>query len=274
MISFENIEVKINNSGLLVDSATLSSANSLSPIYSLGMKGPISESVTGPLTSNFNISYVPEASWEPNLQAISYYRTAHSDFTFPPMTGAIAGVTGEFYLQSYNLKISPNEPNKATATYICYKNVSGSFQNKSSATVFDRTNSTGVMHGWTSIVNLSGGADPIHELDYDCRINWGPIYQLGNIYPTQVQLIGGTEILNFTRDVYGFISFSGDASAGYFSFVSPNSIITLTGVGYVNEVNNGTNFYLLDCSGSVVSNDLVATINNIAKIRTSVQKHF
>lgn len=274
MIEFQNCEVIINKSGILAESASLASTSPLSPLYALGRRSAICESPVGQFATTLNVSYIPETIWEPNLEIIADLKTAHNNFTYPFITGSVGGVTGDFYLQSYNLRSVPNEPNKATVSYVGFKHISGSLQDKQAATIFDPLNSTGTMHGWVTFPNMySTNSAPIYEFQYDFRANWLPIYTLGNIYPTQVQLIGGAETLAFVRDVHSGILFSGESSVTHLDLSLTNSAVLLTGLSYINATASGKG-YIIDCSGSAISIEIVAVLNDIIKVKSIIQKYF
>ena len=110
-------------------------------------------------------------------------------------------------------------------------------------------------------------------MEYDFRANWNPIYTLENLYPTQIQLVGGQENITFIRDAYSGIYFSGEESIAHFELNNSNPTILITGLSTVAGIKNDYG-YMINCSGMITNNELVANIDNIVKIKTICQKYF
>ena len=292
-IYFDKAVVTVNNINLMADSATIDYSNTVVPLYSLGRRGSFIQAPQGSVKSNFNINYYVSTVKEPNFTIANQIRTGHSTFNYTSTQVAIAGITGQCYLESYNLKVQPNEPTKASVSYVAYSKLSGSLQSKSdgspgssgfsgavsgfegysgaTATTFDMNQ---LSHGWTTFIsNITNYKDiPTYSFEYNLNAKWQPIYIIGNKYPIQMQLLGGQESLKLIRDVYKEVQFSGEELKNYLDV--PDWDINLSNINYVrtSTVSSGI---IIDISGAIIKNtNINFALDDIVKLETTAERFF
>lgn len=291
-IYFDKAVVTVNNINLMADSASIDYSNTVTPLYSLGRRGPFIQAPQGSVKSNFNINYYVSTVKEPNFTIANQIRTGHSTFNYISTQVAIAGITGQCYLESYSLKVQPNEPTRASVSYVAYSKLSGSLQNKSDgspgssgysgssgfsgyigavATTFDMNQ---LSHGWTSFISSTTNYKdvPTYSFEYNLNARWQPIYIIGNKYPIQVQLLGGQESLKLIRDVYKEVQFSGEPLKDYLGV--PDWDINLSNVNYIrtSTVSSGI---IIDISGAIIKNtNINFELDNIVKLETTAERFF
>ena len=79
MIYFNDVEVTVNGTGILANSASISSRNQIQPVRVLGRKGIAFQAPAGPIQSDFSISYLPETNNEPNYNIVKALTGDNSD---------------------------------------------------------------------------------------------------------------------------------------------------------------------------------------------------
>ena len=270
---YKDVEVKINNSGIMAEFVSINTSTNLEPVYILGKKDSINQTPNGPLQSTISIDHYLDTSYDPGFNLISILRTGHNTSNYTPETIVVAGITGQGYLSNYDIRISPNEPIKVSVNYLIYEDVSGNIVNKLPSTKFNITNSSGIAHGNTSFVTSTANyiTGKIYDLNYSCNINWVPVYILGTKFPSQIQFMSAHEVFNFTREYYSGIQFSGQSLTGYFNF--SDGTIDLYGLGYI----RGYNDYLIQIpiSGAVINkNDVSVNLGDFVRINTEANNYF
>lgn len=137
MIYFDEIDVLIDGSGIVAESANIDTENSLSPLYILGQKFAGNSIPNGPVKSNINLSYAWEPNFDPNLKIINNIKNTFQNFNFSPVNISVAGLTGLGFLESYSAKISQNDVGKISASYAIYTPLSGNFVGKQTGYFID-----------------------------------------------------------------------------------------------------------------------------------------
>jgi hypothetical protein len=184
----------------------------------------------------------------------------------------LAGVTGSFYLDSLDLKVTPNSPLKINASFTSYFPLSGYIQNKTPTTVFNISESSGLGHGWETYVTLSDNTTyPTYDFSYNFRAAWEPEYVIGNLYPNQVHFMGGTETFNFVRDFYTGISFSGDDILPYLNLVDKNVVILEMGRHYYDAYQHSL---CVPLSGKTKGTSITANVDDFVRVSVDVENIF
>ena len=232
---YDQVDVLVNNSGILATDASINSSNALKPVYVLGRKNSLGQIPNGPVRSNINLSYLAETFNDHGYNKVLLLKTGHENFNYPSDRIVIAGLTGNGYLTSYGFTVSPNEPVSISAAYDCYIDISGSPTTKLSSTKYNASSGSGIPYGMTCFAFTSGNYNviPSYNFKYSFKVNWQPVYGLGAKEPLQVQYLGAEETFVLTRDAYTGIQFSGQAATGYFN-ATGNTDIDLIGLGYLN----------------------------------------
>src|SRR3990167_6777018 len=212
MVFFDKCDVAVNGTGIMADSASLSSENVLTPIYVVGYKGIKDNSPGGNIKNTFQINYFIEPNRSPNFSIINDIKTFTNDNTWTPQTVEIGTITGfSSYLQSFNLKVPLNQPAKASVSYVSFNPTSGVLQDSIGSIGYDETSELNLLHGWSTFITSSGNytSIKIFDFEYGITVNWSPIYTLGRFYPNQVELMGGAERLTIVTDNFYEANFYG-----------------------------------------------------------------
>jgi len=263
---FDEIDAIIAGSGILAESASISSENSLSPLYVLGNKGIINQSPSGPLRSSFSFNYVLESNYDPVQNIVSYLKTGRETTNYESTIVSLGGITGNCFLDSYSLKSSPNDVTKANVSFISFLPLTGFLQDKKGNINYNSSNTSGISHGWTTY--FSNINNKIYEMDYSFKPNWEPVYTLGSVFPRQIQFLGAQEDMSFVKDIYTGIQFSGQNATGYFNFTGLQTTVKLFGL-------MNSNSYTIEISGSKVKNTQVnASLDDIVRVSSSVSKYY
>lgn len=275
-VDFREVDIIIDGSGILAESASISSETALSPLYALGYKLPLTQSAEGGLQSNFRFSYWLEASYDPNYENVRFLRTGgRYTYNHSPATLVIGGVTGLGYITDYQINLSPNQGARASANYVCFNPLSGQLENKSNEIHYNTTKTSGIAHGWTVyIVNdTMMNSHPIYDFNYNFNADWSPLYILGNIYPNQVQFSNANESINITRDTYSHLTFSGQASTGFFGS-SSDTYINILGLYKYRDASSPYNLQIDIRSGIVKQRQLQASLDDIVRSEITINNHF
>ena len=282
MITFDKIEVEINGTGFIADSATLSSNNELQEQYTLGKKGILDQALVGGLTNSLSLSYYIDLNEDPISVITRKLKNLTQDGTYSPPSLVFGDISGHYYLTSHSIQSVPNSPVKASASFINYDGVSGDLASKNYSTLDEDQE---VAHSWGVKVQSVDGyrATPTYTLDYSFNADWLPTYKIGKTNPIQTNLIKGKETLDLVRDEYTFIQFSGQPTLGSLLENSPNqidiiSLDVLCDGGDLDNIGDSTptsSYLNLDFSGAVVSNsELFAGVDDIVRIKTTSNKYF
>ena len=81
MVIFDQCAIKVNGTGLLAESASIQSSNSISPVYAIGQKGVSNTVPEGPVTHDFRISYYIHLDKEPCLAEVNNIKNITFDLT-------------------------------------------------------------------------------------------------------------------------------------------------------------------------------------------------
>ncbi len=276
--NFKDIDVTIGGSGILAESAQISSKNTLLGVYSVGSKGVISNSPNGPIKNTFSFSYFCEINNEPNYGLVNTIKSLINDvFIHSGTTIAVAGITGyNCYLDSYSIRISPNSPIKANASFSSYIPTSGTVRIKESISPVQYNTNNSIGYGWLTFVTDTGNftSFPSYSFDYSWSASWEPIYSVGQINPVQVNINGGSENFNLLTEKFINIGFTGEPPYNNLININNNNFnIACASIGLVS--NAGYNTMTFNISGSQISSsNLSASVDNIVLSQTTFNKFF
>lgn len=285
MIYWDNVDIIIGGTtGIVAENASLSSKNSLVPIYSIGNRGTHNISPNGPVTHSFSFSYVLTVNDDPNFFIASGIKNIADDTTYTPIPIEINGLTGFGYLKSLSYQARPNDIIRANATYESYINLSGSaYVDQSYSGDYKNTNN--IAHGWTTYFSTQNGyfEAPIYNLNYEFESNWSPRYTIGKKEAAQVTFLSAREIVSIDQETYTPIQFSGEDGLG--SILENNTsgldFMTLGIVGfseYDTGIKPSTGDYTnmpINLSGCKISeSNTEAKINDILSNKVTLIKYY
>lgn len=271
MIYYDQCDVVLNGSGIMAESAEIGVSPSLAPIYSLGRRGVWNQTPTAPITSNISINYYLESFFDHNKNTIDFIKTGDVTTYAPCSTIIIGNVTGSGYLDSFSFTAQPNSPIMANASYTCFHELIGDLQQKNNRYGYNKTNSSGLAHGYTLHVTSSGNSQiiPTYSLNYSFSADWKPMYKIGDKNPIQINYLGANERFVLNRDVYtGLNLISGVSMTGYLNVTGDTNLDIIS----LNSVANTTNLSTMNfnLSGAKVSNNLIsAQIDDFVRIQTT-----
>lgn len=274
MIFFNNCDVRVNGTGLMAESVSLSSQNSLSPIRPLGKKAQTSLEPEGPISSDLSVSYYIEVGKDLGYFEVSGMKATTNFENLSPRTIIVAGVTGSFYLTSYKLTISPNEAVKADVTYRSFEPLSGQIAPKPNNLIY-ATGFSGLAHNWTSEIYSDVGTVnvPIFNLAYSFNATMTPVYTLGRKYPKQVLLISSEEEMTIVKDQYRPIDFYGLSGCQEFDDCINNPRLRLYPLGKICDGATGT-YMEFDMSGaSIHASNLSVGVNDFVKAEIVMKRY-
>lgn len=272
MVLFDNCDVVVNFSGLVAESASIDSENSLAALYSLGKIGIFQQAPQDNLKSIFSFSYYPEISLEPNFNVVSFIKQLTNEI-WSGITLEIGGVTGyNCFLQSYSLTATPNNTVKAQATYITYFPLSGDVKSKSNLVNYNIDNS--IAHGWTTFIGSQDNAliIPTYQLDYQFSANWEAVNIIGQTTPSQMILQEGSEQMIIIRDKNYNIQFSGQEYEDSFSLMNISLICPPT--GYTGVLNSCGGIQIDMSSGQLIRSEIKSALDDIVRVSTTIRKFF
>ena len=279
MVFYDNIDVAINGSGILAESARISQVNYLDPAYVLEKRGEMSQPVKDSIRSKIDIGYFVEVDHEPSLgivDSIKKFRT--DDHDAKPFTVEVANISGSFYLEDYSIRVQPNQTVKASASFVSYDPLTGDIGAKrvgDNAINYNQTNS--LAHGWTTYITNSGVARevPTYEFEYQFRAQWNPIYAIGRPYPKQVQLLSAGEMLVFTRDKFKHVQFSGEKVEDAFGADFDNDFtIEAIRLNLLCDSDTGQCLQIGMSGGVVVNSSLNATVGELVKSKIGMNRNY
>lgn len=282
MVFFENVDILINNSGILADSASISSENNLKPIYSIGNKGTHNLSPAGPIKHTINFSYLLTVNQDPNFFIASGIKNNNNN----PYTGVtieVNSITGiNCLLKSISYNARPNDVVRANAVYETYQDISGGFQETQA---YSGQYLTDVAHGWATYFssNESYFTNPIYDLSYSYDVDWSVRYSLGKKEPVQISYISSNEKIELDQENYTKIEFSGQNALGTILENTETGLdfFSLNIVGFseydtgVKPFTGSYNHLPLNLSGfKIYQSDVNAKLNDILSNKVSIIKFY
>tara|TARA_R110000772_G_scaffold249530_3_gene364030 strand:+ start:16454 stop:17299 length:846 start_codon:yes stop_codon:yes gene_type:complete len=279
MINFDKIKIEVEGTGIIANSASLSTSASLADIKSVGKIGTFNQIPSGPKTSFLQFSYLIDMNKEPNLIIADEIKNTLNDLSYLTPTISIGGVSGQGYLSSFSLNGNPNSPIQANVNYTIFDELSGYLQESETVESGDFVDRS-IAHGWGLVVNTVSGyrEEPALNFSYNLQNVWRPTYSVGQSNPIQVNLDGSNEVVSLTQSDYEFIQYSGENVEGVL-LDSSNPTIQLkdinlacagNGIDLLQETGNMKTFNL---EGSkITANQFGVTIDNIAKTTYTIRK--
>ena len=284
MLYFDNCDVRISNTGVLADAASINSKNNIEPAYILGRRKTLGQFPEGPLETVINISHYLMVSGDPIIPLLDTLKGLTSEIPYSGLnTIVIGGITGyNCYLTNCSLRSAPNELTKLNTSFVTFENLSGQFRNKPNPQIELVSGISGMLGmGWNTAI-LSGGAyivNPIYDFNYDFRANWTAIYPLNRKTPNQVELETATDRISFVKDQYFHILHSGqeasniEATQFIQSFPADNSI-DISGYGIGTFVNSLPPITISLQGARIQSSEVSARVDDFVKTTTTINSYY
>lgn len=204
-VYFDNIDLRVNETGLICDSISLSSSNQVSEAYQIGRVGNASFSINGPVTKELSASFFLNPRNDPIFEIVENYKNNLFREDFHGELIQLTNLSGEFFLDSLSFEITPNEPIKCSAAFSCYGELSGEIVDIASKNQIDYS----IAHAWATKVNKGTRNNTILNLSYSVSFDWSPIYILGQKEPVNIHCNKMMEDIDFSILEYTGIEYSG-----------------------------------------------------------------
>jgi hypothetical protein len=273
LISYKDVDVVINGSGILASNVSLSTNNTLSPINVLGYQNPINQTNDGPIKSTLSINYYLDTSFDANYNKIQSLKNYNNDIYHDNIS--FAGISGAFYLDTFEISAEENQMVRCNATYSCYNKLSGTLQQKTNTINYNATNNSGLANAWTVFISNQSNytTNPTYSFGYSFSNSWKPIYSLGNVFPTQIVFLGAIESFSFERNQYTGVLFSGQSATDYLAIDPSGHELQIFGLAYIKGISN---YYItLGLSGAkITSNSVVGQVDDFIKIRSEAANYW
>lgn len=281
MIRFDKCQVLINNTGILANSANISSENSLQPIKSVGYRGVSSMTPVGPIGHSIDINYTVQLDKDPNFLTVSGLKEYNSG-TLTPSIIEIGGITGFGYISNYSFNVTPNNVINANVSFACYNDFSGDLKEMQYSGNIG--NDQNIAHSWSTFFNSNNNyiSNPILNLDYSFQANWQPIYTVLHKEARHVELISAEERVSITKGDYTKINYSGQKSEDVFSLESGDNL-DLAGLNILSsnqyeieapDLNNITKLSLNLSGFDITSSVVNAQVENVIYNTVNMIKYY
>lgn len=271
MLYFNDCKVVVQDSGVLAETVSVDISNNLRPIYVLGKKGAVNQSLFGGLQGGFRFSYSVEVSNEPNFGLVSYIKdNSDHNASYSAIQLSAGGLSGSCYLTSYDLSLEANGNAQASVDWGTFQKISGDFV----ATPYslNTSGSSGIAHSWTTkfyLNDIEVLTGKIYSFNYSFRSQWEPFYSLGNIAPTQVNFGNAEEKFSLGLETYKAANVSGEFIDSYLG-INKVRIYSLA------DIITGSDAYLEFnfATGVVASVQSSAAMDDIMRTTVTIQKFF
>ncbi len=303
MISFENCDVVVNGSGIMAETASLNTQSQVSAIQSLGYLRPFGYTPVGPFQTNLQINYFFEPGNEPIYAYVNTIKSMLTGFiNDEPRIVSVAGLTGTYYIDNYSIQSQEHQPLKATVSLISFYPISGIVQTSNQSVNYNLSLSASLGHYYSSVLCIKN-VDPItpskisfntyetkniREFNYSIKLNWNPIFSLGNPYPVTVRFNSAEETVSILHDDFSLIAptgFSPSQTLGVpidvinrpsFPSEIKSAIIALA---YYSDLPIDISVqpsrpFISISDGIVKSNQIANSAGNIAKISTTIIRNY
>jgi len=304
MIFFNNCDVVVNGTGVMAEQVSLSTSNAIVAVRAMGKNLAEGSDPDGQYSAAVRFTYYLEIEKDPvYANVLDYLALVHNTVNpnyhdIPPNVIGVAGVTGVYYLDSYNVSVASNELIRANASYVGFVPPTGTVIKRSGVVDKGYAESfSGLAHSWTTSLLASDGTilAPVYDFSYDFRGVVNPIYVLGQKYPKQVQLLTAEETASVVKDTSainvdgqgpdshpvtfygesGWALFSGQLEDGsYFNEYDSESpprirIEPLSGL-----CDTSSHFMEFDFSGmKIESSDISIDTNDFAKVSYTLRRY-
>jgi hypothetical protein len=236
---------------LMASDCSINFSNSISPLYSVGRKGPLGQLPSGPRVGDISFNFLTTitGNGNPLLQSggnvINFLASGIKNSTDSYARGVkilCGGISGIGFLNSYSFNVTSNSISSSSASFTLFGSgdflpVSGRLSGDASITPYTgntagtndngATVTTGIAHGrYTQMPDTmnttiyQGNAEEgeryvtgtIYSADYSISFNHNPLYKIGEEFPTCTYYTTASESINVSEDVFDSgLSYTGHA---------------------------------------------------------------
>tara|TARA_R100001163_G_scaffold45591_1_gene34264 strand:- start:441 stop:1343 length:903 start_codon:yes stop_codon:yes gene_type:complete len=217
---------------LMASDCSINFSNSISPLYSVGRKGPLGQLPSGPRVGDISFNFLTTITgtrYNAELgNVINKLASGIKNSTDSYASGVritCGGVSGIGFLNSYSFNVTSNSISSSSASFTLFGSgdflpVSGRLSGDASVTPFDNGAAgvtTGIAHGrYTQMpdtmntVIYDGRAasatasqtGTIYSADYSISFNHNPLYKIGQEFPTCTYYTTASESINISEDIF------------------------------------------------------------------------
>tara|TARA_R110002020_G_scaffold85730_1_gene211382 strand:+ start:11810 stop:12715 length:906 start_codon:yes stop_codon:yes gene_type:complete len=217
---------------LMASDCSINFSNSISPLYSVGRKGPLGQLPSGPRVGDISFNFLTTITGTKNNSelgnVINKLASGIKNSTDSYASGvriSCAGVSGIGFLNSYSFNVTSNSISSSSASFTLFGSgdflpVSGRLSGNANITPFDNGTAgvtTGIAHGrftqmpdTMNTVIYDGRAasatasqtGTIYSADYSISFNHNPLYKIGQEFPTCTYYTTASESINVTEDIF------------------------------------------------------------------------
>lgn len=220
MIYYKDTPVFIGSTGILAQTVNVNSSNSVNFSNTSNFYSP-SNFYNNPITNSISINYISKVGEDPiindlsnvkkNLKRNNFLNNNLSYSNIEPVVVRVGEIYGSFYITSCSLTLSSNSILNVSADLISFVPITGGgsqiYQTdniKTKESLLANSNSI-------NLVNRVFAESPfsIYGLSYSTSKRIDPSYNLGSLYPIEVNLIGMEEKTTIELDYFNDISLTG-----------------------------------------------------------------
>lgn len=211
-LQFNKINISVNNTNILCESASLSQESLQKPLYGINYASPLDYSPNS-LKNTLNITYFIEVNNEPNYNIISGLKLSNVTGDTQAIIN-LGGIIFTGYLNKLTFTVAPVQTIKAQASYDIFTPITGNFAqgNNTDGNLYNLTNSSGLSNYFSVFLssgNTNISSSNILQFDYSFSCNIIPIFAIGNTYPVQVYISETNETMNTISEIQNNNQFSG-----------------------------------------------------------------
>ncbi len=196
-MNFNNIEIKVDGSGIACPSLNYSIQNNLNEIGIAGFqKWSPKQLQNGGQVVKIGFNYYPDNANDLLLDHVFQCHTGSVHSVMHPFKISFAGITGMFYLENYSIRVSPNSINECSASLTCFSPITGSITSYSPYSYYSSGGK--FIHADSTRFSLDGESVDfdVNSIGYSMALSYAPIYIIGSQNPFQVLLTHGEQSLS------------------------------------------------------------------------------
>lgn len=242
LINFNKINVAVNGSYIMCDTASLAQQGQQKPLGSLNSNVPYDYTPTT-LVNSLSLSYNVEPNNDPNYSIISAWKSDPTTNTLANLSLGNVNFVG--YLSSYGFALGPNQQIKAKASFDIFNPITSNFSSQSAnnGNLYNLDAGLGTANYCTAY--LYAGANKITDnnivyMDYSINFAVTPIYTLSQIYPSQVMVLNATETINTISETQINSTFSGKSLSSLYNGIDTLKVKNIN--PDLDDVNNEMSF--------------------------------
>ena len=212
MIFFNNCDIRVEGTGVMASQVTITSQSPVIPVRTVG-RNRAHVAAGGFYQNSLKFSYFVNIDEDPCFARVTDLKNTINFSGLSSQTIECAGVTGSYYLQSYQISVPESDIVQATVSFVGYELVTGELRDKVDQYDYIQSGFSGFAHAWTAKLSSDDGEldVPLYDFNYNYKAGIKPIYVIGKKFPTQVQFLTSEEEINIIRDRYKPLTFAGES---------------------------------------------------------------